>query len=62
MTVQTLHTAAGAPDVCTPARKPAAADAVIAVAAKIRDAFAVLHDVQWRAPWDEPGKRWVNLR
>lgn len=60
MTVQTLHTAA--PNACAPARKPAAFAAIAAVAATIREAFDALHDVQWRAPWDEPGKRWVNLR
>ncbi len=57
MTVQTLHTAA--PSVRATARKPAA---IAAIAATIREAFDALHDAQWRAPWDEPGQRRVNLR
>lgn len=59
----TVQTAACTPNAGVPARKPATAVAVFAAAAAtIREAFDALHDVQWRAPWDEPGKRWVNLR
>lgn len=58
----TVQTAACIPDACAPVRKPAAAGAIAAVAAKIHEAFAVLHDVQWRAPWDEAGRRRIDRR
>jgi hypothetical protein len=55
----TVQPAACTPAACSTIQAPAPFARAIA---KIRDAFAALHDVQWRAPWDEPGKRWVNLR
>jgi hypothetical protein len=61
----TVHTAA-----CTPplaarpvaATAPSALTAVATVTIKVRETFAALNDIQWRAPWDEPGRRWINLR
>ena len=53
-----VHTAACTPDVQAPAR-PAAAHTLVA---KLRDVFAVLHDIQWRAPWNETRRYWINLR
>jgi hypothetical protein len=30
--------------------------------AKIVETFAVLHTVQWRAPWNERDQRWATRR
>jgi hypothetical protein len=52
------------PAACTPAPHAAAQPRLTApkLITKIRETFAALHEIQYRAPWDEPNKRWINLR
>ncbi len=33
-----------------------------AAIAAIAQAFDVLHDAQWRAPWNDAADRWATLR